>query len=96
VFNVSKAVYTKHNKKDKSPTLKCTYFCGLRQFSEYLCFEHRGYPLQRAKEWWKQRSNTSAPTTVDEALVQIAGLRVPARIRVALSAGFPEVLSHEF
>jgi DNA repair protein RadD len=96
LYDVSNVVYTKHSKTGGKPTLKCTYFCGLRRFSEYLCFEHIGYARERAKGWWKQRVNDTVPSTIDEALLVISTLRKPRRIRVAVSSDYPEVLSYEF
>lgn len=34
----------------------------------YLCPEHTGYAREKFVEWWKARSNTHAPDTIDEAL----------------------------
>ena len=39
--------------------------------SEWVCFEHDGYPRYKAECWWRQRSNEPVPETA-EAAVELA------------------------
>lgn len=101
-FEVSKVLYTKHAKFDKQgnpatpPSVKVTYICGLRMFSEWVCFEHGGYAAKRAVEWWRQRSIDEPPQFTYQALERTAKLKVPARIRVHVNKTHPEILSCEY
>ena len=41
---------------------------------EWVCIEHKkgSYARQKAEQWWKERSNTHCPDTIDEALALIS------------------------
>lgn len=101
-FQVNKVLYTKHEKTDKQgnlvspPSVKVTYICGLRMFSEWVLFEHGGYGGKKAREWWRQRSVDEPPQFTYQALEQVSKLKVPARIRVHLNKTHPEILSCEY
>lgn len=102
-FDVTYVIYNLHEKKDRKtgillspPMVRVDYMCGMQRFSEYLCFEHKGFPQHRAREWWRQRSPLIVPLTTAEALRGIASLRKPARIRVWVNKDPAEVLNCEF
>lgn len=83
----------------KSPTLRVDYFGPLmRVASEWICFEHQGYPRNKAVAWWAQRApGTPIPSTVDEAEERAPReLRVPNAILVNVRPKFPEVTGYEF
>ena len=65
LFNVQDVEYTLHNKKGRPPSMKVTYRCGLRTFSEWVCFEHQGYAASKARMWWRSRDRDieELPTT---------------------------------
>ena len=48
--------YSRHDKRGGLPSLKVTYSCGLKSYSEWVCFEHQGYARQKALEWWRKRA----------------------------------------
>jgi DNA repair protein RadD len=74
--------FSKHFKKngtpDDPPTLRVDYITtqgGLVSrwqrgavVSEWVCIEHSGFALTKAKLWWQARSNDPMPTTVDRAI----------------------------
>lgn len=97
-FEVQNVIYSKHNREDndKPPTMKVSYRSGMKMFSEYVCFEHNGFPRHRAHEWWKQRSPRDPPETVDLALHYMRELRTPKRIMVWTNKKYPEVMGAEF
>ena len=102
-FNVQYVTYRKHEKADKPPSLKVSYFClpisggnVTRMFSEWVLLQHTGFASKRAQNWWTQRYNGEVPATVDEALPLTSKLVTPKRIRVLLSSQFPEILGAEF
>ena len=96
IFDISRVIYFKHVKIGSPPSIKASYYSGLKKFDEFVCFEHSGYPGKRAIAWWNQRTDKPAPTTVDEALSVISHLKCPSRIRVWTNKKYPEITGYEF
>lgn len=91
IKKITEITYNRHEKTDKlgnvtgSPSMVVTYKCGLMEFKEWVCFEHTGYPKQKAMTWWFSRdtsANKIIPKTVAEALNRIEQLREPTEIVV--------------
>ncbi|MBA8886099.1 DNA repair protein RadD [Dokdonella fugitiva] len=96
-FAVDAVRYSKHEKPGKPPSLKVTYTCGIRFFSEWVCLEHGGEARARACAWWFLRTGQMmVPRTVDHALTLVETLRKPTDILVREHAKFPEILDHAF
>jgi DNA repair protein RadD len=101
VINVS---YSKHFKKngtpDDPPTLRIDYEVAINEFvSKWVCPEHKGWAWSnKFVPWWKQRTDLTPPTTVDDALYFSEYLAVPQRLTVIETAGqrFAEILEHDF
>ena len=101
VLNIS---YSKHYKKngmpDDPPTLRIDYEVGINEFvSKWVCPEHKGWAWSnKFVPWWKQRTNLTPPTTVDDALFFSQYLAVPQRLLVIETAGqhFAEIIEHDF
>lgn len=72
------------NRKEKdgkiSKTMKVTYITMAGRFYEWVCFEHSGYALEKARAWHKMRSSEACPQTIEQAL-QIR-YKSPSRIQV--------------
>lgn len=75
VSAVSWSKHTKRGDPDAPPTLRVNYDCvkdseGLlkTQISEWICLEHQGFALQKARQWWIARSHSAVPETVESAL----------------------------
>ena len=98
VIAVDSVQYLPHFPRDKSkPTsLKVIYTCALNQYSEWICLEHPGYPGKKARDWWDERSDYTAPATVEEAMSMIDGLASPSHIRVWLNTNHPRVMAYDF
>ncbi len=62
--------------------VKVEYLVGSRVVSEMVCFEHVGFPRQKAVSWWQQMAGTTPPDTVAEALDREAEVRAPAEVVV--------------
>lgn len=59
VFKVDRVTYAKHIKLGSPPSIQASYYCGRRRFSEWICLEHHGNPIQRkAWAWWRERDKT--------------------------------------
>ncbi len=97
MFPVERVNYDVYTPVDKPSMLKVSYICGLRQFTEYICFEHSGYALHKAHEWWKRRAKTEqAPPTTKDAFQVAPMLKVPNAIRVWLDKKpYAEILDYE-
>lgn len=94
--NVSGVTYRAHSKPGKPTSLRVTYQCGLVSHSEWVCFEHTGYPRQRAEAWWKRRTEAPIPATVDAAIAQAPGLREPAAIQIRPVGQYVEITAVRF
>jgi len=96
-YVVDRLVYVRHVARKSGVTnIKVSYYCGLQSFSEYVSFDHKGFALHRAHEWWRQRSAETPPLSTDLALAQLHTLRTPTAIKVWVNRPHPEILSHEY
>lgn len=96
-FKVDYTSYTLHEKKNKPSMVKVTYTCGLRMFSEYLCFEHEGFAKKKAHQWWTKRTTEEAiPELSSQALQNIDWLPQATHIKVWVNKQYPEILNHCF
>jgi DNA repair protein RadD len=83
--------YHKHIKE--TPSLKASYQCGYATYSEWICFEHRGYARTKAELWWHKLAGTDIPLTVDEALARQDELPFPTHIRVAPDGKYWKIIA---
>ena len=89
--------YSRHDKLGGRPSLKVTYSCGLKSYSEWVCIEHQGYARQKAAEWWRKRApGCPVPLTVDQAIAEAKQLMRPSAISVRPSGRYVEVSGHRF
>jgi len=95
-YTVSKIVYGIHEKEGKPDSMKVTYYCGLRRFTEYVCLDHSGYASHVARQWWTMRSPWGVPPSVHDGMKAVDDLRVPKRIRVLEHTRYPEICGYEF
>lgn len=99
-YNVARVTYAHHqNRKDpsKPPTLKATYWTGMKPVcSEWVCIEHGGFARVKAERWWYERINAPIPLpkplTVEDALAQTEWLRKPDQIVVREGEHWPELI----
>lgn len=72
-LEVLSVAYQRHQKQaDKPPTLRVDYDIGeLYPVSEWHCFEHTGYALQKACAWWSSIIDDSVPFSVDDAIAKL-------------------------
>lgn len=69
--------YYDHQKRgdpDAKHTLRVEYevsYFPPESKKEWLCFDHEGWPRQRAEQWWRDRSLVAVPRSVESA-VQLA------------------------
>ncbi len=96
LFDVEKISYGPHYKRGSPTSLKVSYFCGARRFTEWVCLEHQGPIRFKAHDWWRARTSIPVPFSIEEAVPHLASLRVPHQIRVWVNKKFPEILHHVF
>lgn len=94
-FTVENVIYQKNvNRGDhtKPPTLKVTYHCGHKTYSEFVCLMHGDWAGRKAYKWWKNRTNLPLPATIDDALEIVSTLKTPTHIRVHTNRKYPEIM----
>ena len=98
LFTVDRVTYSQHVSKSSGvPSLKVSYYCGIRRFTEYVCLEHEGNSIQvKAQSWWRHRHPTDPPKTINEALPFVEQLRTPKQLRIWVNRQNPEILMHLF
>jgi DNA repair protein RadD len=70
-------------KKGKPVSMCMIYYTGIRQYREWICFQHDGYAKDNAHTWWYNHGGLPpVPSTVSEALNRITELGVPKKISV--------------
>lgn len=95
-FKVDKITYALHHKVGMQPSIRASYYCGLNLFNEFICLEHKGFAGKKARNWWREHTETPPPQTVDHALLLINTLRVPVTIKVWLNKKYPEIVEYHF
>lgn len=96
VLAVDHVTYALHTKLGKPPSVKVSYFCGLRRFQEYIGFEHQdSFSRRRARDWWEQRSLIHPqPATTTAALSLTDQLKAPTHLRVWINKKpHPDILA---
>jgi DNA repair protein RadD len=95
--DVTDIAYARHEKQGKPASLRVTYACGLARHSEWVCFEHTGYPRERAVSWWRRRAgDLPIPMSVDEALGHAHALPRPVAIQVRPAGQYSEIAAVRF
>jgi sporulation protein YlmC with PRC-barrel domain len=97
VVRVTDVTFSRHEKRGGRVSLKVTYRCGLAFHTEWVCFEHEGYPRRKAASWWRERApELEVPESVDEALILADRLRRPNEIAVRPAGRFTEITAYRF
>jgi len=94
---VSRWTFHRHEKPFKPTSLRVEYLCGLVSHRQWVCFEHEGYPLQKAWDWWCEHGgHLRVPESVDDAIDRAGELTMPSEILVQVNGRFFEVISRRF
>ncbi len=103
-YEVRDIRYWVHSKKDAPEdapkTMRVDYLVGLEHWvSEWVCFEHTGWPRRKAEQWWKERSANPVPDTAQEAvdLGEFGCVAAPDSIKVRSVVGekFDRIIGYE-
>ncbi|UPT53007.1 DNA helicase [Hafnia phage yong3] len=96
-YRVDHVVYMKHTKRNDSespPSLKVTYYCGTKTFSEWVSLMRTDWAGRKAAKWWRERTHYPLPASIDDALEIASGLKTPTHIKVWTNKKFPEIMNH--
>jgi DNA repair protein RadD len=88
-----------HRKEGKPDSLRVDYYTGLlRVASEWVCFNHIGYPKQKAQNWWLERDKVYMPSGTQNALDCLKSHKIdePVRIATRKNGKYTEVKQYEF
>lgn len=94
VFNVDHVSVDEHRKMGKPPSIKLSYYCGYKCFTEYVCPEHADWAGRKAKKLWNERAGTDFPASTKEAIDRIDELSMPTQLRVWTNRKpYPEIMA---
>lgn len=96
VFKVDHVTASQHNKIGRPPSVKLSYYCGLRSvFTDYLCIEHDGFAQRKARQLWREMTGDDIwfPQFTGDALERIGELTMPTHLRVWTNKQYPEILA---
>jgi len=102
-YDVLDVVYSVHTKRDAPPeapkSMRVDYYISeFSSVSEWVCFEHTGYPRWKAEQWWKRRSPDPVPDTAERAvdIANAGGVAPTHKIVVRTIAGerFPRIIGY--
>lgn len=98
VFKVDHITYGQHDKVGSPPSVRVTYYCGVKHFNEWVGFEHTNqFALRKAKQWWREHSDWAFPGSTREALDCCAeAVRPSTHVRVWINQKYPSILAHCF
>lgn len=101
VFSVQQVSYSrKQGRAGKPNYLEVAYLCGLRRFSQPVCFEHDGFAKKKARDWWRAATGVDdgelIPATVGEAMQRQGECKAPKNIRVWVNKKYPQILNIDY
>lgn len=93
--------YTKHEKKNGTPSMKVSYITLAGAYNEWVCFQHKGFAKKKAEKWHKDRSHT---TTIPENIDEIVNLLAehpdfyakPSSISVRKEGKYDRIVNYDF
>lgn len=95
---VNSVAYRIHKKPGKPDSMRVEYRCGLQVYPEWVCFEHKGFPKDKAIKWWRARMTGpgSLPTNTIEAIAKATALMKPSEIKVQKNGKYTEITKFRF
>jgi DNA repair protein RadD len=95
---VNSVSYRLHKKAGSPDSMRVEYRCGLALHSEWVCFDHKGYPHDKALRWWQRRMTGPGilPKSTVEAIAKADSLRKPTEIKVRKNGKYTEIVEFRF
>jgi DNA repair protein RadD len=97
--DVHDVMYSLHEKKGKTTSLKVSYLCGIESYSEWICFGHTGFARNKAVQWHSQRSSDLTPENAYQIYEFLSGdypdyYLEPEKITVKKDGEYFRILHH--
>jgi DNA repair protein RadD len=95
---VNSVTYRIHKKPGKPDSMRVEYRSGLEIYREWVCFDHKGYPKDKALKWWRRRMTGPGilPNTTVDAVGKADALLKPVEIRVRKNGKYTEIIEFRF
>lgn len=94
VLRVDHISYDTHEKEGSPPMVRVNYYCGLKSYNEFVCFEHANYAGKKARAWWKERTDAPFPLSTADALETIQQVKQATHLRVWTNKKpYPEIMA---
>jgi DNA repair protein RadD len=95
---VNAVSYRLHKKDGKPDSMRVEYRSGLEIYREWVCFDHKGYPKDKALKWWRQRMTGPGilPSTTTEAIARADSLIKPVEVKVRKNGKYTEIVEFRF
>jgi len=95
---VNSVAYRQHVKPGSPNSMRVEYRSGLTVYREWVCFDHKGYPRDKAVKWWAQRMTGPGilPRNTEEAIKESSKLVKPVEIRVQNNGKYTEIVAFKF
>jgi DNA repair protein RadD len=94
ILKVDHITFSQHEKEGRPPMMKVSYFCGLKAYDEYICFEHNDFAGRKARMWWKDRTSLDYPGSTEAALKMAPQLPPVTHLRVWINKRYPQIMAH--
>lgn len=95
ITSTSYHIHYKNRNELNTPTMRVSYLQGLRMIAqEWVCIEHAGFAGNKAREWWRMRTDEPFPKTVEDAIdiARAGSLREPEAIETRRGqSGYMEI-----
>lgn len=93
-YQVDQTYYSIHHKVGKPNSLKITYICGVKKFTQYILLDHGGQAAHNARAWLRKRyKKNPLPTNIGELYKNTHNLKPPIRVQVDESSKYARILS---
>ena len=95
---VNAVAYRLHHKDGKPDSMRVEYRCGLATFREWVCFNHKGFPRDKAVKWWRSRMSKPGilPENTNQAIALSDQLMKPMEIKVQKNGQYTEIKDFRF
>jgi len=95
---VNAVAYRLHHKDGKPDSMRVEYRCGLATFREWICFNHKGFPRDKAIKWWRSRMSKPGilPENTNQAIALSDQLMKPLEIKVQKNGQYTEIKDFRF
>ena len=97
IFKVDHVTYQIHQKEGKPPSMRVTYYCGYRNFNDFVCVDYPDFAGRKARTWMRERlDGIDIPTTTAQALHMADFFKVPTHLRIWVNKKYPEIMAYSY